>query len=83
MTVTVAGVVSTPHGKHPDASTRELFTDAAHQTLEDAGVPVLDVEELYARRGRLACHVRADDVIDGPSRRLVRPRTTASAVPVP
>ncbi|ELY45449.1 thiolase domain-containing protein [Natronorubrum tibetense] len=48
MTVQIAGVASTPFGKHPDSSTRELFTDAALDALEDASLPVHDIEELYA-----------------------------------
>ena len=48
MTVQIAGVASTPYGKHPDSSTRELFTDAALEALEDASLSVDDIEELYA-----------------------------------
>ncbi|TYL36535.1 3-ketoacyl-CoA thiolase [Natronococcus pandeyae] len=48
MTVQIAGVASTPFGEHPDSSTRELFTDAALEALEDASLSVHDVEELYA-----------------------------------
>ncbi len=48
MTVQIAGVASTPFGKHPDSSTRELFTDAALDALEDASLSVHDIEELYA-----------------------------------
>ena len=48
MSVHVAGVGSTPFGKHPDSSTRELFVDAAFEALEDATLSVHDVEELYA-----------------------------------
>ncbi|SDJ90780.1 hypothetical protein [Natronorubrum texcoconense] len=38
MTAYVAGVASTPFGKHPNSSTRELFTDAALEALEDASL---------------------------------------------
>ncbi|AXR82622.1 thiolase domain-containing protein [Natrarchaeobaculum sulfurireducens] len=48
MTVQIAGVASTPYGNHPDSSTRELFTDAALEALEDASLSVDDIEELYA-----------------------------------
>ncbi|AXR77413.1 hypothetical protein [Natrarchaeobaculum sulfurireducens] len=48
MTVQIAGVASTPYGNHPDSSTRELFTDAALEALEDASISVDDIEELYA-----------------------------------
>ncbi len=48
MTVQIAGIASTPFGKHPDSSTRELFTDAALEALEDASLSVHDIEELYA-----------------------------------
>lgn len=48
MTVQIAGVASTPFGEHPHSSTRELFTDAALEALEDASISVHDVEELYA-----------------------------------
>ncbi|ARS90997.1 thiolase domain-containing protein [Natrarchaeobaculum aegyptiacum] len=48
MTVQIAGVASTPYGEHPDSSTRELFTDAGLEALDDAGLEVGDVEELYA-----------------------------------
>ena len=47
MTVQIAGVASTEFGKHPDSSTRELFTDAALAALDDASMTVHDVEELY------------------------------------
>ncbi|MXV64067.1 thiolase domain-containing protein [Natronorubrum sp. JWXQ-INN-674] len=47
MTVQIAGVASTPFGKHPDSSTRELFTDAALEALEDASLSVHDIETLY------------------------------------
>ena len=43
----VAGVASTRFGKHPESSTRELFTAAAHDALADASLVVGDVEELY------------------------------------
>ncbi|MDQ2052426.1 thiolase domain-containing protein [Natronolimnohabitans sp. A-GB9] len=48
MTVQIAGVASTEFGEHPDSSTRELFTDAALEALEDASLSVHDIEELYA-----------------------------------
>ena len=48
MTVQIAGVASTEFGEHPDSSTRELFTDAALDALDDASLSVHDVEELYA-----------------------------------
>ncbi|QCC53367.1 thiolase domain-containing protein [Natronorubrum bangense] len=48
MTVQIAGVASTEFGEHPDSSTRELFTDAALEALENASLSAGDVEELYA-----------------------------------
>ncbi len=48
MTVQIAGVASTEFGEHPDSSTRELFTDAALEALENASLSAGDIEELYA-----------------------------------
>ncbi|ELY58713.1 thiolase domain-containing protein [Natronolimnohabitans innermongolicus] len=47
MSVQIAGVASTPFGEHPGSSTRELFTDAALEALEDASLSPAAVEELY------------------------------------
>lgn len=43
----IAGVGSTKFGKHPDSSNRELFVDAAVTAIDDAGLSVGDVEELF------------------------------------
>ncbi|MFA9425103.1 thiolase domain-containing protein [Natronorubrum sp. A-ect3] len=48
MTVQIAGVASTEFGEHTDSSTRELFTDAALEALENASLSAGDIEELYA-----------------------------------
>ena len=48
MAVQIAGIASTEFGQHPDSSTRELFTDAALEALDDASLSVHDIEELYA-----------------------------------
>ena len=48
MAVHIAGVASTPLGNHPDSSTRELFTSATLDALDDASISVHDIEELYA-----------------------------------
>ena len=48
MSVQIAGVASTTFGKHPESSTRDLFTDAALAALEDASLPIDAIDELYA-----------------------------------
>ncbi|MFB6080588.1 MAG: thiolase domain-containing protein [Haloferacaceae archaeon] len=47
MPVRIAGVASTEFGRHPDSSSRELFSDAATAAFEDAAVTAADVDALY------------------------------------
>lgn len=47
MSPLVAGVGSTPFGKHPTSSTRELFGEAATTALEDAGITRDHIDGLY------------------------------------
>ena len=47
MTVSIAGAASTKFGKHEDASSRELFRDAAAAALEETTLSIADVEAVY------------------------------------
>ncbi|MFB6165659.1 MAG: thiolase domain-containing protein [Haloarculaceae archaeon] len=47
MTVQIAGVASTNFGKHPESSSRELFSEAAASAFADAGTGPADVEAVY------------------------------------
>lgn len=47
MTVRIAGVASTKFGKHPDSSSRELFSSAATDAIEDASMAVDDLDAVY------------------------------------
>jgi acetyl-CoA C-acetyltransferase/acetyl-CoA acyltransferase len=47
MSPRIAGVSLTDFGKHPERSSRELFTEAAGGALADAGVTADDVEAVF------------------------------------
>ncbi|MFB6108383.1 MAG: thiolase domain-containing protein [Haloplanus sp.] len=47
MGVQIAGVASTAFGKHPESSSRELFSTAAAGAFEDASITATDVDALY------------------------------------
>ncbi len=54
MDVYIVGIFTTPLGKFPQLSVKDLTTQAVHGALEDAGIPVADVEAVWFSNTRQA-----------------------------